>query len=389
MEMTKRKKRLLIAAGVFIVLIVGLRIALPSIILKVVNKQLTMIDDYEGHVDDVDLFIIAGCYKIQGIELNKTGGEIPVPFFAAEGIDISLEWKALFQGAIVGEIEVNKPMLNFVKGPTEETSQTEIDKDWTQVVDELMPLRINKIEIKDGEVHYRDFHSDPKVDIFLHDLQVVAKNLTNAKDEKDVLPASATASAQVYGGSMNVNMKLNPLNATPTFDMNAELKSLDLTELNDFLRAYGRFDIKKGSISVYAEAAAKDSAITGYVKPMLVDLDVVQWREEEGNFFQKAWESIVEATNWVLKNKKEDQLSTVAEFEGSLKGPDIDIITIIGQTLRNAFIQALYPSLSQSVSLSEVGNKEDASTLQKQYEKIRGKKQDDSDKRKKRGNKKD
>jgi hypothetical protein len=224
------------------------------------------------------------------------------------------------------------------------------------------------------------------VDIFLHDLQVVATNLTNAKDEKELLPASATATAQVYGGNINVNMKINPLNAAPTFDMNAELKSLDLTELNGFLKAYGKFDIKKGSISIYAEAAAKDSAITGYVKPMITDLDVVQWREEEGTFIQKAWESVVEATAWVFKNKRKDQLATVAEFEGSLKGPGIDIITIIGQTLRNAFIQALYPALSQSVNISEVGknDKEDASKLERQYDKIKPKKDDDSDDKKRR-----
>lgn len=47
------------------------------------------------------------------------------------------------------------------------------------------------------------------------------------------------------------------------------------------------------------------------------------------------------------------------EFEGNIKKPNIDIWELIGQVLKNAFIQALYPSLENSVNiglLSKGGN---------------------------------
>lgn len=372
--MSSKKKWLFISLFSFALVLIGLRIALPHIILNVVNKKLTEIDDYTGHVEDIDLFLIAGSYKIQGIELNKKSGQIPVPFFSAENIDLSVEWKALFKGAIVGEIELNRPMLNYVKGPTEATTQTDIDEDWTKVVDELMPLKINRLEITQGEVHYRDFHSEPKVDLVANNIHVLATNLTNANDNEELLPSSASASADVYGGNMSASMKLNPLNLTPTFDMNAEVKSLDLSQLNDFLKAYGKFDVKTGNVSVYMEAATRDSTITGYVKPLISDLDVVQWKEEEGTFWQKVWESMIESVGWVFKNHPEDQLATRVDFEGSLQGPDVSIFSIIGQTLRNAFIQALYPSLENSVTIAKLPGKDeqDKSKLEKEYDKIAG-----------------
>ena len=99
-----------------------------------------------------------------------------------------------FNGKVVAEIEVEKPVLNFVKGPTKATSQTSIDKDWTVVVDKLIPFKLNRFQINNGEIHYRDFHSSPKVDILAKNVQILAQNLTNAKGEKDTLPSTVKAS---------------------------------------------------------------------------------------------------------------------------------------------------------------------------------------------------
>src|SRR6185295_5262795 len=77
----KRKKKnilLIVLFGIAVILI-AFRLALPSILCKVVNKKLTEIDGYVGHVNDIDVWLIRGAYVIEGIELNKTGGKIPVP----------------------------------------------------------------------------------------------------------------------------------------------------------------------------------------------------------------------------------------------------------------------------------------------------------------------
>ncbi len=356
---SRTKKILLISLGVLVIGLIIFRIMLPSILLKYVNRQLARIDGYTGHVNDIDVALYRGAYTIKGINLDKTGGKIPVPFFKADAVDLSVEWRAIFNGKIVAEIEVSKPILNFVNGPTKETSQTSVDKHWTEVVDKLLPIKLNRFEINDGEVHYRDFHSDPKVDILANKIHVVAENLSNAKHEKGVLPSTVKATAAVYNGTASLDMKLDPLNKDPIFDLNARVTTIEIARLNDFLKAYGNFDVEKGTLSLYTEAAAKNNILTGYTKPIIKDLKVVSWKEDKDKPVKLLWESIVEGVSWLLTNHRKDQLATRADFEGRLDQPDVDTWSIIGQLLRNAFIQALYPSLENTVSVNSIGKKEE------------------------------
>jgi hypothetical protein len=390
---TRKRKWLAITLGSLLVLIIALRIALPYILLRVVNKQLTLIDGYTGHVNDIDVALIRGAYTIKGLELDKTGGKIPVPFFSTPAIDLSIEWQALFDGALVGEIVVEHPKLNFVKGPTKTTTQTDIDDDWITVVDNLMPLKINRLEINDGEIHYRDFHSSPKVNIYSKNIHVLAENLNNSKDKKEELPASVVATGDVYGGKARLNMKLDPLNRKTEFDANAELKNLKLVHLNDFLKAYGKFDVSKGTLGLYTEAAAKDNKIAGYVKPIMKDLEVMDWKQDKkDNPVRIAWEAVVGGLAWVFKNHPKDQVATKVEFAGNIDNPDVSLWGLIGQVLRNAFIQALYPSLEDAINLQTIELKKDEpkTFLGKAFAKIRGKddKKDDKKEEKKKDEKK-
>jgi hypothetical protein len=366
----KRKKMTwLIILGTFIILLIAFRIALPGIVLRAVNKELQQIPNYTGHVDDIDIALIRGAYKIKGIKLEKTGGKVPVPFFAADVIDLSIEWRALFHGRVVGKINAEHPELNFVKGPTEETSQTKISKKWTDVIDKLMPLKLNRFEVNHGEIHYRDFHTKPKVDIFTEEVHILAQNLSNVNKNKEDLPSNVDASAKVYGGNAKLTMKINALNDLPTFDAKASLISLDITNLNDFLEAFAKLDVKQGRISIYTEAAAKDGKIVGYTKPIIKDLKVVNWERDKGQPLKLAWEALVGTVAWIFKNKSKDQLATKAEFEGNYKKPDVDTWYLIGQVLYNAFIQALYPALENSVNIHELDSKNNDNKLKAEVNK--------------------
>jgi hypothetical protein len=271
---------------------------------------------------------------------------------------LSIEWKALFHGALDGKIIVDHPVLNFVKGPTEATTENKIDSSWVDVVKNLMPLKLNRFEINHGEIHYRDFHSNPKIDLRAGNVHILAENLSNAKHNDEFLPSLVEARADVYGGKVNLRMKLNGLSRVPAFDMKTTMTSLDITNLNNFLQAYAGFDVKQGNISLYTEAATKDSLVIGYVKPIIKDLKVVNWEKDKGQPIKIAWETVIGSVAWIFKNHGKDQLATKVEFEGNLKSPSINIWGVVGQVLHNAFVQALYPSLENSVSINSVNAEE-------------------------------
>ena len=334
-------------------LLVGVRIALPHVVLHYANRTLAEIPDYHGVITDVDLAIWRGAYQIEGIDIVKTGGEVPVPFFSCPEIDFSVEWKALFDGALVGEIDFRRPVVNLVAGPTEEKTQAPVDSRWQDKIQELFPLEINRFEMHDGTVHYRDFHSTPKVDVPIDDVHVLATNLTNSRDLSETLVAKIEAEGRPLGDArLEFDLDVDPYAKDPTFELRAKLEEVDLRKLNDFLHAYGGFDAEKGKLGVYSELAASDGAFTGYVKPLILDLDIVDLREDEGPL-QVAWESLVAAVSLIFRNLPRNQFGTKVEFSGRFDRPEYSVWSVIGQIFRNAFIQALSPSLEGEVDLGD------------------------------------
>lgn len=367
----RRKKKIRTILVSIVALLIIFRLFLPYIVLNYVNKKLSELKEYYGHVEDIDIALIRGAYIIKEIELVKVGNEQGVkdtiPFFRSTAIDLSVEWKAIFKGVIVGEIYVEDPVLNFVKGKHQNENAKADTADFRKLIKGLMPLTINHFEISNGEIHYIDQFSAPKLDIALRELNVVAVNLTNANDSNKVLPAHADASAKAYEGNFKLRVDFDALQEKPTFDMAAEFTNLNLALLNDFLKAYGNFDVKKGNLSVYTEFAGKDGGFGGYVKPVLKDLDIVQWNKEEGNFKQILWETLIGSAAALLENKKKDQLATKVEIKGKFEKPDINIWRAISYVLRNAFVNALKPAVDNTININKLDDSKDKTFLERVF----------------------
>lgn len=70
-------------------LLIGLRLYLPYWVTDYVNKTLSNIEGYQGSIEGVDIDLYRGAYGIRGLELEKTGEEVPVPFVDISRIDSS------------------------------------------------------------------------------------------------------------------------------------------------------------------------------------------------------------------------------------------------------------------------------------------------------------
>jgi hypothetical protein len=352
------KKTILIIGISLMVILVAFRIALPYIVLDYVNKTLDEIEGYQGHVADVDIALIRGAYTIKGIEIERTDGKVPVPFFSADVIDLSVEWSQLFKGSVVGEIEILRPQLNFVTGP-EGQKQTEPGENWQEQVEELFPLRINRFEIIDGEIHYRDFTSDPNVDIYLNNVNAVATNLTNSEKLSETMVAKLRAEGNAMDqGHFVMNLEYDPYADDPTFNLVAELENVQLTQLNDFLKAYGNFDVQKGTFGLYTEFKAEEGAFNGYVKPLIHDIEIFSWEEDDRSFLETIWEAVAGVVGQILENPEEEQIATIVPVSGRFDDPDVNIWSTVGTLLRNAFIEALLPGIERSVQVKDPSEKE-------------------------------
>ena len=153
-------------------------------------------------------------------------------------------------------------------------------------------------------------------------------------------------------------MKINVLKKTPDFDFNFKLENMDLTYLKDFTDAYAKFTFKKGTFDVTAELAMDDQEYSGYVKPVLdniriIDLTPDTEREKKRGFFRKVWELIVGGTVAVVKNKPKDRLATRIPIKGNVKGTEPFTWTLIVNVLKNGFIKAFDGNIEGSIDFND------------------------------------
>src|SRR5207302_9756402 len=93
-----------------------------------VNRKLSEIPGYRAHVQAVTLHLWRGAYQIHNIDIKKTSGKVPVPFFAAPLVDFSVQLHSLiFEHAAVGHMEIHRAQMHLVNARTPETRQIEVD----------------------------------------------------------------------------------------------------------------------------------------------------------------------------------------------------------------------------------------------------------------------
>jgi hypothetical protein len=350
------KKTWIIILSILVVL-VAIRLILPFAIIKYVNKTLDNIPGYKGSIEDVDLNLYRGAYIIENVVLQKLEGDVPRPFIKIDSLDLSVEWKALFDGAIVGEVILRNPELNFVAGPGDSTQQDGTEADWTKPLEELMPLEINRFEITDGKVTYLDEFTSPKVDVFIDSLFLEALNLRNTKDTTDSLPSTLKVRGISIGnGKLSLDAKVDILKQIPDFDAELKFEGVDLTKLNDFSNAYINVDFEAGTFNLYSEMAADSGYLQGYVKPLMENVKVLDLeKEEEDKFFKKVWEGVVGFVTEIFENQKEDQFATKIPLQGNLNNPDAGIWPTIWNIFSNAFIEAFNKDIDNTINASDNG----------------------------------
>ena len=111
---------------VLIVVVIGAigRAMMPWAVRDYVNRTLDKNPMYAGTIGDVQIHLYRGAYSIHDIKINKTSGNVPVPFFAAKAVDFAIEWNALLHHKIVGRVLMKEPEINFVDAPAEGEGQS-------------------------------------------------------------------------------------------------------------------------------------------------------------------------------------------------------------------------------------------------------------------------
>ena len=343
-----------IAIVLIISALIVLRLALPGIVKHYVNKQLNELPGYTGYVDDIDIALWRGAYVIKGLHLKKKTDPPKYPFLEIDRSDLSIEWKPLFHGRLVGKITCDKHVLNIL---ATESLHKEPSKDtWTATLKALMPITVNLFTVNGGRFAYYDFNKKPAHSWHIDDMHLVATNLANVQKKGERLPSDVNLTGtSIGGGRLKAYAKVNVLKEMPDFDGGIQLTNIDLTSLNPMLEADVKFDIERGKLDLFNKLSVMNGEISGYMKPFIKDLKVLDVKKDikKGGPIRVVKKAVVGLVAGILKNHKTKKIATIVQLHGNVNNPKTSAWQTFLGVLKNAFVQALHESIGGDNAIEE------------------------------------
>ena len=210
-------------------------------------------------------------------------------------------------------------------------------------------LKAHEVVLTNSTLKFFNNAANPHYGFFITDANLRATNISNHQSDGT---AKVECSGRLMGsGDTRLTAVLRPEHQGPDFDFDLASNNTDLTSLNEFLRAYGKFDVASGKVSVFAQVSVKDKYVTGYVKPLFTDIKVYDSKKDAKKpILHKAYELVIGGAAKILKNRSTNQVATKVNISGPVSTPNVSTWQAIGQFLVNAFINAIVPGFDREVA---------------------------------------
>ena len=312
----------------------------PYILRDYLNKRGDQLPDYHLNINWVEIHPISCSLDIIDLTLTKKNGEIPVPFAKIPVVHVALQWERVIHFDLLSSITVLRPVVNFVNGPTAATSQTVLEPAWVQTVKQMVPLRINHFEVHGGDLHYRDFHANPQIDMEMDHLELTADNLVNATHSEAEMPSTVNMSGHPFlTGDLNVDLAVNVDMKQPTFAEKVRLQHVSAIDLNAFLAKYASVYARSGALDFYTEMKSEHGHFEGYLKPYFANLAFEPVPKDRGTL-AAIWSALANGIKDIFTNDQ-GVIATDIPVKGTYKDPNVDFWSAAFGIIENAWFQAL------------------------------------------------
>jgi hypothetical protein len=324
------------------VLLVAIWFGTPYVLRAYINRNLAGLPDYTGRVEWVRVNPITATFNIYDFHIDKKSNAVPVPFFYSPRWKVSLQWSEILHGKQRASVTIYNPKINLVSGESSNDTQFSISKVWIDAIKQLIPWRVNQLVVRDGDVHFLDFHADPKVDLEINNLQFDAENMSNSKKLKVPLPATVKITGNpLRTGFFEMDMTVNLDERYATFSQKFQMVHVPAVGANSVLQKYLKVRVKSGDIGLYTELTGDKGVYHGYAKPFFHEL-VFEPKPSDKGTLGAVWAGVLNVVKDVFENDHKD-VATDVQISGRVDQPEVDTLQAIGGALWNAWIQALRP----------------------------------------------
>jgi hypothetical protein len=211
-----------------------------------------------------------------------------------------------------------------------------------------LQIKVDSLKVVKANVGFVNRAAAVPYRVYLADAALEIQDLSNQASEG---AATARLAGKFMGtGRALVTGQFRPEVSGPDFDLNVRIENVEMTSMNDLLRAYGKFDVVDGLFSLFAELRVKNQAITGYMKPLFRNLDVYDPEQDEHKgLVKKAYERVVGGVGKLLENRPRDEVATKTEVRGRVENPNASTLEVLGNLVQNAFFKAILPGFENEL----------------------------------------
>jgi hypothetical protein len=356
----------MLGTAMFLIL---LRAFLPTIFKWYLVREFNAIEGYSAKIDDVDIYLYRLGFSIDGFVIYETKTGDKKPLFSCEKWDISVQFSKIIQGKIVGKMTMERPELNFVVGIEEKqvpdssylnrfqrNNFNNAEKiSWQQEIKDIIPIRINKIEVIDGKISYKDEQMSSLMNFTMTNVNGELRNLTNVDNKKRRNYAEGKLEGKIMkSGKFKGEIHLNPLSERGDYDVNIQVYNIYLPEFNNAFTEYAGIDAENGSFNCTFESVCEDGKVHGYLKPILKKPKFFSLKSDlKKPLHQGAWNALAGLLTGLHKNPFKNQIATKIDFQGDAGKLNYNPARIYLYILKNAFFKAFNNNIENSINLNK------------------------------------
>lgn len=301
--------------GIFKILAVLLifRLFISIIVLFFLNLYLkNSLDNYSGHIKDINFSLIQGSYSIVGLEIKKRNFQGNSSFLFIDTIKMDLDYSTIFNSDLRIKLFIISPELNLRDSDNKKNEQlgkNEEQDNWKKTFKTLIPIEIDQLEIVKGIITFNNLDLDESPPLKMTHLSLFIENLNPTKNKQNKINSSAllmNKSPLTIDGLINFKE-----NGSYSWFLDYELEGFPLTKTNKLLLKYVPLDFTKGTLDIKGHHTQKDNS-RGEIKFYFNNATVLDKTQEIKNASHLAIELSSALLNFLLQN------STTKSFAFSL-----------------------------------------------------------------------
>ena len=346
-RMPRWLRRLVVTAAVIAGVLVAIRLLLDPVATHFTRKALRDADGIRGDFHSVHVTVFPPGYQIRRIKIvEHPRDDWKNPLFYAERVAASVDMSALLHARLEARVRLDEPKIVIAKRSKKEDKNAAGVPDVRDALLRALPAQINRIEIRDGELLYRDLTAPRDPEIWVHDLELAVENIATRPDLTGGRPVTVSGSAKLgRSGDVTLFVSANPFARKLEFAGKVSVEGWKTAELFDLIEPATDLQAPQGTISVFTEFKSAGGLITGGVKPVLKNVKV---RPTDDGVFNKLKAWVADTGLKLFSDRVPDRnaVVTIVPIKGRLDDPDIQLWPAVIGVVRNAFVEGISSGFS-------------------------------------------